>query len=50
MPRYHFAVRNSDKHEDAEGTVLADDAAAREYAIRVIRELRHVRETTGRAG
>jgi hypothetical protein len=41
MPRYHFAVLNtSSRHEDQEGTELPDDAAAREYAIRVIRELR----------
>jgi hypothetical protein len=41
MPRYHFAVRNSDRHDDPDGTELADDAAAREYAMRVIRELQH---------
>ena len=41
MPRYHFAVLNtSSRQEDQEGTVLPDDAAAREYAIRVIGELR----------
>jgi hypothetical protein len=39
MPRYHFTVRNSDKHDEPDGTVLADDVAARKYAIRIIREL-----------
>jgi hypothetical protein len=41
MPRYHFTVRNSDTHDDPEGSECPDDAAAREHAIRVIRELRH---------
>ena len=51
MPRYHFAVLNtSSRHEDQEGTVLPDDAAAREYAIRVIGELRRGEEITGKAG
>jgi hypothetical protein len=41
MPRYRFTIIHRDKpHEDPEGTVLADDSAARDYARRVIRELK----------
>jgi hypothetical protein len=40
MPRYWFAVHNGDRYADPQTMELSDDAAAREYAIRVIRELR----------
>jgi Domain of unknown function (DUF6894) len=41
MPLYYFAVLNSDRHDDPDGTELPDDAAARTYAMKVIRELQH---------
>jgi hypothetical protein len=41
MPRYHFIIRWPDReHGDPAGTQLADDTAARTYALRVIRELK----------
>jgi hypothetical protein len=40
MPLYHFAVRNSHSHDDPDGTELADDEAAREAALQVIRDLK----------
>jgi hypothetical protein len=41
VPRYYFAVDHGDHcHEDGSGTDLPTDAAARDYAERVIRELR----------
>jgi hypothetical protein len=39
MPRYWFAVHDGDRYADPQTMELSDDAAAREYAIRVIREL-----------
>ena len=40
MPQYFFAIRWPD-YEDAErGAALVDDAAALDYACRLIRELR----------
>ena len=40
MRRYYFIIRYSDhEHGDDEGIAFADDAAARAYALRVIREL-----------
>ena len=41
MPHYHFAVTDTARYDEPDGTELPDDAAAREYAIRVIRELQH---------
>jgi hypothetical protein len=41
VPRYRFAVNGSARYDDPDGTELPDDAAARDYAIRVIRELQH---------
>ena len=37
MPHYHFAVTDTARYDEPDGTELPDDAAAREYAIRVIR-------------
>jgi hypothetical protein len=34
-------VSDTDRYDDPDGTELPDDAAAREYAIRVIQELQH---------
>jgi hypothetical protein len=44
MPLYHFAVHNSHLHDDPEGTVLADDGAAREEALQVIQDLKRNNE------
>ena len=44
MPRYHFAVKDAARYHDPDGTELPDDAAARDYAIRVIREVQHGEE------
>ena len=44
MPRYHFAVKDAARYDDPDGTELLDDAAARDYAIRVIREVQHGEE------
>jgi hypothetical protein len=42
MPRYCFILRWPDwrQHRDDEGTDLPNDAAARDYAHRMIRELK----------
>ena len=41
MPRYHFVVRFSDYiDEDNEGTWLPNASAARDYALRIIGELK----------
>jgi hypothetical protein len=41
MPRYCFILRWPDReHRDDEGTDLPNDAAARDYAHRMIRELK----------
>jgi hypothetical protein len=41
LPRYRFVIRWPDhQHLDPEGTRFPDDAAARRYAERVIRELK----------
>jgi hypothetical protein len=41
MPRYHFHIRWTDrKNDDETGMLLADDAAARDYAERLIREIK----------
>jgi hypothetical protein len=48
MSRYHFAVKDAARYDDPGGTELPDDAAVRDYAIRVIREVQH--NTTGRDG
>jgi hypothetical protein len=41
LPRYYFVIQWPDReHGDNHGTVLPDDAAARNYAERVIRELK----------
>jgi hypothetical protein len=45
MPLYHFAVHKSHLHDDPDGTELADDAAAREMALQVIRDLKRNNET-----
>ncbi|HEY0103239.1 MAG TPA: hypothetical protein VGB60_07220 [Brevundimonas sp.] len=39
MPLYYFHINNDDVTEDFEGTELADDAAARAYAIAAARAL-----------
>ena len=44
MPRYHFAVKDAARYHDPDGTELPDDADARDYAIRVIREVQHGEE------
>jgi hypothetical protein len=44
MPRYHFAVKDAARYDDPDGTELPDDAAARDYAIRIIREVQHGEE------
>ena len=41
MSRYHFAVKDAARYEDPDGMELPDDAAVRDYAIRVIREVQH---------
>jgi len=41
MPKYYFILQWADRrHDDAHGTTLPDDAAARGYAERIIRELK----------
>ena len=41
MPRYHFSVRFSDYlDEDEEGTWLPHDRAARDYASRIVAQLK----------
>jgi len=40
MPLYRFAVHNSHWFDDPDGTELTDDAAARERALQVIRNLK----------
>jgi uncharacterized protein DUF6894 len=41
LPQYLFVIRWSDHEEDDErGTALEDDAAALDYACRMVRELR----------
>ena len=50
MPRYHFAVKDAARYHDPDGTELPDDAAARDYAIRVIREVQHGEEHNWRGG
>lgn len=41
MARYHFILRWPDhEHEDRQGTDLPDPEAARDYARRIIRELK----------
>jgi uncharacterized protein DUF6894 len=42
-----FAVNG---YDDPDGTEVPDDAAARDYAIRVTRELQYGEEDTGRDG
>jgi hypothetical protein len=44
MPRYHFAVKDAARYDDPDGTEVPDDAAARDYAIRIIREVQHGEE------
>ena len=39
MPLYHFNIRNDVDVDDEEGTELADEAAAREYALENARVL-----------
>jgi hypothetical protein len=51
MPLYRFAVNNSHRHDDPEGTELPDDAAARAEARTIIRELKQNNgEPAGRVG
>jgi hypothetical protein len=41
VPRYFFVLQSSDgEDDDADGTVLPNDAAARKYAERIVRELK----------
>jgi hypothetical protein len=39
MPRYHFAIRNTEHFDDEDGVILPGDGSAREYAIKVMDEL-----------
>jgi hypothetical protein len=39
MPIFRFAVHNGHWHDDPEGTELPDDAAARDEALKIIREV-----------
>jgi hypothetical protein len=39
MPRYYFAIRNSDYIEDEDGFILPDDQTARAHAMQIIHEL-----------
>jgi hypothetical protein len=39
VPRYRFAVRNTDRFDDGDGVFLLDDGAARKYAIQIMDEL-----------
>jgi hypothetical protein len=39
MPLYRFAVHNSHRHDDPEGTELFDDGAARDEALKIIRDM-----------
>jgi hypothetical protein len=48
MPRYHFVVHAPDhRHDDRYGTRLPDHDAARDYAIRIARELKEDGYTPG---
>jgi len=41
MPLYYYVIQFRDhQHIDQEGTWLPDDGAARDHALRIIRELR----------
>jgi hypothetical protein len=40
MPLYRFAIHPSDRPDDLEETELSDDAAAREEALLIIRDLK----------
>ena len=50
MSRYHFAVKDAARYDDPDGTELPDDAAVRDYAIRMIGRYSTARNTTGRDG
>ena len=39
MPLYYFNIYNDDVTLDEEGVVLADEHAARAYAVKAVREL-----------
>jgi Domain of unknown function (DUF6894) len=39
MPRYHFAVRDSDRFDDEDTVILPDDDAAQAHAMQIIHEL-----------
>jgi Domain of unknown function (DUF6894) len=39
VPRYRFAIRDTDRFDDEDGVFLLDDGAAREYAIQIMDEL-----------
>jgi hypothetical protein len=47
MPIYKFAVSDGDRgrFQDEDGTDLANDMAAREYALQVIKELKKNNES-----
>jgi hypothetical protein len=41
MPRYFFSIRSTDSEDhDEDGIELPDDAAALDYACRIVRELK----------
>lgn len=41
VPRYYFILQwDSGEHDDPEGTALPNDQVARDYAERIIRELK----------
>jgi Domain of unknown function (DUF6894) len=53
MPRYLFDVRHFDgdhREDDPAGVVLPDDAAAREFGLKVIRGLMQAEEDSWEAG
>jgi hypothetical protein len=39
MPRYRLVIQNTDRFDDEDGVILADDQAARDYALQVVHEL-----------
>jgi hypothetical protein len=45
MPLYHFTALDDRRYDDPDGTELADDGAARQEALLIIRELRKNNET-----
>ena len=44
MPRYYFHLADGHPHRDADGEVLADDAAARRQALAIMHETMEAHE------